>query len=235
MLASGMAPFEGTASVLNASDFEAGSVYLLRLEANGQSDTRSEDEVSFSIPDPKYSLIPLEAGNLREQDVLGMSMDGSGTLVAMGGDFIGEIWLLDTGANVLRKLAIPLQNTNGFQLSSDGRRLVFAGASPFILRILVLDTMELRSAPLNLFPFFGVNRTGDRIAVWAVDPASNTEQFYVYDDATEKVRRLTNDPQAVDPNVRCPRLVVGAGVDPLLRQISARNKLVSAASRRCWL
>jgi hypothetical protein len=32
-----------------------------------------------------------------------------------------------------------------------------------------------------------------------------------------------------------PMAMEQLGVDPILRQFSARNKLVSAGSRRCWL
>ena len=209
VVAQGSGEVSGVVATLSADGFLAGAKYTLRLQAGNAIGEQSEDQEWFSLSAPKYALVPLEAGNLRQQLRGGLTMDGSGTLTAMGGDPFGEIWLLDSMSNTLRKFMIPLANTDGFRLSADGRRLVFAGSNPWILRILSLDTMELKRVPLNISAFFGVDRVGQRIAVYAVEPESNTLQFYVYDDAAGEIRQLTNHPRAVDQNVRCPRYLVG--------------------------
>jgi len=198
---------------LSADALGAGARYAVELHATDTAGTEATARTAFLIPDPQYALIPLEAGNMTTQTEGGLAIDGSGTLVAMGGNQLGDIWLLDTLANRVQYLQIPLSNTDGFRLSADGHRLVFAGSSPFRLGILSLDSLEISRGPQNVSLFLTTDRSGQRVAVQAVDPDTNTLQYYFFNDATGEVRQLTNDPQAIDWNGACPRIV---GTTPMI-------------------
>ena len=181
-----------------AADLAAGDTYTLVLQATDAAGASATDQVEFLIPDPQYTLIPLEPGNNSRLLDYGMSMDRTGTLVAMGGSLFGDIVLIDTASNSLRTIHLDLQGSGDFSLSGDGRRLVFGGYRPAqALLILDLQTQEITLGPYTwTAALFSVDAAGQRIAFQSGGDLDSLQYFF-YDDSTKTTKQLTQGANAI--------------------------------------
>ncbi|MFI5364032.1 MAG: hypothetical protein ACHQ4J_00260 [Candidatus Binatia bacterium] len=196
-----------------ADGLSAGETYTLSLEAEDTGGVNTSADVSFLIPDPQYTLIPLEAGNMSLPFWFGLSMDSSGNIVAMGGNQFDDVQVVDAIDNAYTTIHLNLQGSGAFQLSGDGLRLVFGGTfgTTFAFGSLALDTQALTQGPLsNTTNWFSTDRTGRRLAfqsTFDLDPSvgnsGSTPQYFLYDFTTTEIQQLTNDPNAVNYSRPC--------------------------------
>ncbi len=217
-LASGSTSVTDRVADLTADALEAGSRYTLELHAHDIAGAEATARASFLIPDPQYTLIPLEPGNFSRTFNAGLTIDGSGNRAVFGGASgdPGQVFILDALSGTLRDARI-IASSEGQKLSADGRRFFFhGGAPPRPLRLgiefLELDTGRFTLAVLDGDAFFSVDRTGQRVAFQSVDPDSNSVQYYFYDEATQQMRQLTSN-AVIDLNGVCPRQI---GTTPMI-------------------
>jgi hypothetical protein len=240
-LASGSAAVADRAVAQVAADvLVAGETYTLALSATDTGGHTAANEVSFLIPDPQYTLIPLEPGNLSHLVSSGLSMDALGNVVAMGTTRFGDIAILDAVTNKLRTVHLDLQGSDNFRLSRDGQRIVFGGVFPkagFLRGIGVFDlasqtvTQGPRSSATN---FLSTDRAGRHVAFQSnldLDPRvgnpDGTLQYFLYDDAIREVRQLTSDPKAIVYGGGCPTI---SGTTPVISADGGTIALVTSAS-----
>lgn len=240
-LASGSAAVaDRTVAQVGADALVAGETYTLALSATDGVGHTATTELSFLIPDPQYTLIPLEPGNLSHLVSSGLSMDASGNLVAMGTTRFGDIAIFDAVTNKLRTVHLDLQGSDNFRLSGDGQRIVFGGVFPeagFLRGIGVLDlasqkiTQGPRTAATNLFT---TDRAGRLVAFQSnfdLDPrVGNPDgalQYFLYDAVTNEVRQLTADPNAIRYEGACPSI---SGTTPAISADGGTIALVTSAS-----
>jgi Tol biopolymer transport system component len=204
-LAAGTEPVDNReVAQVAAADLVAGETYTLLLQGTDAAGTSETAQVEFLIPDPQYTLIPLEPGNNSRPLDYGMSMDRTGTLVAMGGSLFGDIVLVDTASNSLRTIHLDLQGSGDFRLSGDGRHLVFGSYRPAqALLILDLQTQEITLGPYTwTAALFSVDAAAQRI-VFQSGADLNSLQYFLYDDATKTTQQLTQYPNAIDYSGPC--------------------------------
>ncbi len=219
-LASGNKPVADHAVAdLTADALEAGSRYTLELHAHDTAGAEATARASFLIPDPQYTLIPLEPGNFSRGVGAALTVDGSGNLAVFGGapGEPAQIFILNALSGTLRDAAIIIASSEGQKLSADGRRFFFRGGAPprphrSGIEFLELDTGRFTLAVPDPTQFFSVDRTGGRVAFQGVDPDSNTVQYFLYDEATQQTRQLTRD-AIIDLNGLCPRPI---GTTPMI-------------------
>ncbi len=227
-LAEGTGPVtDSTVATVAADRLEPGATYLLTLEVQDTVGTATTDTVTLFIPDLQYAVIPLEQLSMSRIVQGGLALDGSGGLAAIGGERFYDINLVHAGTGSVEQLRVPLQATDAFQLSQDGKRLVYAGAEPFALGFVDLDSHIVRNgvATRGLSQFFTADRTGQRVAVQAPCVAGRgAPQYCVYDDLTKTTVNLTNDENAIDFYGSCPAIV---GTTPV---ISADGTTVAFAT-----
>ena len=193
-LAAGAEPVDNRDVVqVAATDLVAGETYTLVLQATDAAGTRETAQVDFLIPDPQYTLIPLEPGNTSLPYWSGFSMDESGKLVAVMGNRFGDVRIIDFGARVMHTLRLDLQGSEGYRLSGDGRRLIFGGvlSTGWRLGILDLATDAITDGPATRFPaLFSTDFAGQRIAFQSGGDLDSLE-YFLYDDSTETTQQLT--------------------------------------------
>jgi hypothetical protein len=113
-----------------ADALEAGSTYTLILRAADTAGTSAEAQSSIRIPDPQYTLIPLEARNLARGSEHSLALDASGNLSIIGGRarFGGELIVRDSSVGTVRRVYIQLSSSSGLVLSRDAQRLFYFGS-----------------------------------------------------------------------------------------------------------
>lgn len=190
-------------ATIAADDLQRGQTYTLVLDAQDTAGNMATDRVSFLVPDPQYTLIPLEPGNFSRPAAPGISLNGAGNIVAFAGSYDlttrnTEVLIADVASGVLQTLQLPL--FGDFRLARDGLRLDFAG--PF-LGIYAWNDGTITQGPGIAPRPFNVDQTGLHIVfqdyVFNPDnPDAPTVQFF-YDDALDHtLQQLTHDPQAID-------------------------------------
>jgi hypothetical protein len=170
---------------------------------------------------------------------VGYSMDGSGNLVAMGGNRVGDIQLLDAATNALRTAHLNLQGSEDFRLSGDRQRLAFGGIFPEANFLRAFGILDLASQSITQGPassatnFFTTDRTGRWLAFQSnvdLDPSvgnlAGTLQYYLYNDDSKEVRQLTKDPEAIDYQAPCP---TRSGTTPAISRDGTAIALVTSA------
>jgi hypothetical protein len=182
-----------------AADLVAGETYTLALQATDAAGTRETAQVDFLIPDPQYTLIPLEPGNMSQPYWAGFSMDASGKLVALMGNRFGDVRIIDFGTNAMQTVRLDLQGSDGYRLSGDGRRLIFGGVFRTGWRLAFLDlaTQATTDGPATMFAgLFSTDFAGQRIAFQSGGDL-NSLQYFLYDDSTKTTQQLTQDANAI--------------------------------------
>ncbi|MFQ5668349.1 MAG: hypothetical protein ACE5I7_18220 [Candidatus Binatia bacterium] len=226
----------GAVAELSAHALEAGVRYTLELRAHDTAGAEAAARVSFLIPDPQYTLVPLEPGNFSVGVEATLSIDAFGDLVAFGGPRTGasadaEIVLFYPKVPALRSVRVTIASSEGQQLSKDGRRFFFRGGPPqpsgIGIGFLDLRTDQFTPVAPGGEQLFTVDHGGQRLAFLALDPDSNTEQYYLYDEATQEVRQLTTDPQAFRLNRVCPQPI---GATPMLSGDGDTVALITSAT-----
>jgi hypothetical protein len=212
---------EGVVARLTAESLRAGIEYTLRLSARDIFGGESTTDAAVLVPDPLYSLIPVEAGNFSRRTQYGLSLDESGTLIAFGGENYGDIRMFDVPTSSLTQFHVPLAASEGQKLTADGRRYLFRQLSK--LGFYDLRSQMLLDGPSATSAFFSADRTGRLIAFQSnfdLDPSvgnpDRTLQYFLYDDETKAVRQLTNDPNAIIYNSNypfCPGII---GTTPMI-------------------
>jgi hypothetical protein len=231
---------EGTESIddrpvaqVAAQDLTPGETYALTLQAVDSSGAAASDRVSFLVPDPQYTLIPLQPGNMSRPVSSGLSMDASGNRVVMGTTRFGDLAILDAATNAVQSVHLELQGSGNFRLSGSGQRIVFGGAFPRLGFTRALGILDLTSGAITQGPLtastnlLSTDDTGARVAfqsTFDLDPAlgnaDHSPQYFLYDDETKQVRQLTSDPNAINYLGPC-------STDPL---ISADGRTVAFLS-----
>jgi hypothetical protein len=176
-----------------AADLVAGETYTLVLQAADTARARETGQIDFLIPDPQYTLIPLEPGNNSRPMWSGFSMDANGRLVVMGGYRFGDVIIIDTATNTARTLHLDLQNSDAIRLSGDGQRLIFGGGygTGWTLALVDLATDAITDGPATRFAgLFSTDFMGQRIA-YKSGGDLNGLQYFLYDDSTKTTRQLT--------------------------------------------
>jgi Tol biopolymer transport system component len=221
---------------LAADTLVPGETYRLTLTAQDADEATGIAQVRFLVPDPQYTLGPLEPGNLSRTFFYGLSLDGSGNLVAQGGNRFGDVLLVNTADNT-RQVLRPGEPEE-FHLSADGQRLIFGGSgldSHRGLNIAELATGAVRPGPrTDAFLFFTTDAAGRRIAFQSnfdLDPRvgnpDGTLQYFLYDDETKEIRQLTNDPDAIVYGSDCPS---SDGTTPAISEDSTTVVFASKSS-----
>ena len=206
---------DGPVAQVKADALAPGEPDTLVLEAADTAGMTASDRVSFLIPDPQYTLVPLDSGNNSRPTWSGLSMDSSGNVVAMGGNQFGDVQVVHAAENDFATIHLNLASSDAIRLSGDGQRLIFDGGFPgtvfSALGIFVLDTQAITEGPVgNPSSLISTDRTGRWIAFQSgfdLDPGVGNPggalQYFLYDAATTEVRQLTSDPKAIDYSGPC--------------------------------
>jgi hypothetical protein len=214
-LAGGDHPVAGEVAGVAAERLERGRSYWLRLRAEEDGGAGSTHEVRFLVPDPQYVLIPLEAGNMTARASSGLSMNSTGRFTAFGGAGVEDISIYDAAAGTLRGVQLPIQGTEDWRLSGDGRKIAFGGSfrGPVgsVLAIYDLETGAITHGPRTTSPFLSVDHRGERVAFNV--SLETTRQHAVYDFSTGELRQLTNEEIGVDSR-NCP--APSRGITPMI-------------------
>ena len=213
-LASGNRTVDDTAvAQIDTTSLTAGESYLVTLAVTSGGTSTSATS-TFSIADPRFTLIPLEQGNLSERGYSTYGVDGQGRQVLyspIGGD-PAPLTIINRDTGARETLPVELSSTEGVKFSGDGRRLFFKGrfSHPGPLGVGYLD-LHSRSGTLisDLASFFfSVSETGEGVAyqksVPRVDPNTENRQYFLFDETTHEHRQLTNDPAAIRATRNCP-------------------------------
>ncbi len=211
-LASGVLPVDDQpVAQVAADDLTLGEQYQLVLDATDTAEATAEARLEFLVPDPQYTLIPLEPGNFSQAPFEGLSVDASGTTIAFGGTGVKrlnvEVSVLNSPAAILKSIFVPLASTEGQKLSADGLRFFFYGISSASSSIdyVVLAPGVLSEGPPTSSALFTVDTTGNVIAYQSVDPAipppgggsGGSMQYFLYNTDSQTARQITRDPEAV--------------------------------------
>ncbi|MFI5397569.1 MAG: hypothetical protein ACHQ9S_18690, partial [Candidatus Binatia bacterium] len=232
-LTAGTEPVQGAqVASLAAATLTAGAQYTLRLVATDSGGTATA-ESTFTIPDPQYTLIPLQEGNLSRPGWGTYAVDepGNQVIYAVDGPEPIPFDLLDRQSGQRKRLLIPLNSSEGMKFSGDGTRLFFTGTfRQSGYSVDGLGYRDLNSGADSLVaqyasPYFTVDRTGGRVALWEF-MEDYTKQFFLYDEATQALRQLTTDPKAIVSGV-CPAWF---GTTPLITDDGATVILITSAT-----
>ncbi len=209
-LASGVLPVDDQPVAQVAADgLTLGEQYQLILNATDVAGGTAQAELALLVPDPQYTLIPLEPGNFSRTILTGVSVDDSGHVISFGGEPAArglnwDVFILNTASGTLRTLGVPVGNSSaGLQLSADGNRFFFKGVTG--IDFFDLDTGNLIHGPETSSFLFSFDRTGHHIAYQAPDPnipdstggSGGSLQYYLYDTDSQEAREITQDPQAI--------------------------------------
>jgi Tol biopolymer transport system component len=213
--------FDRDVAQVAAEALPAGEAYTLSLDATDTAGVTADAKVSFLIPDPQYTLIPLEPGNMSrlKSSLAALSVDDSGHVVSFGGlpaprGSNYDILILNSATPLLRTIAVPVASSDGLGLTRDGRRFLLKALTTIDYFDLTADAIV--SGPASTSFLFTTDRTGRWIAYQASDPTipnpngmpGGALQYFLYDDDTQTLRQLTHDPRAIvysaEPDA-CPR------------------------------
>ncbi len=218
LLAEGVGDVDGVVGELWAGTLRAGEAYELVLRTVG-----GEHRVPFMLPDPKYTLIPLTAGDFELNRMEGQSVDRSGRVVMFGARSPEFVNILDRQTGELRQWPITLTATAHQRLAGDGRRFFYEGFFSFDgettmgIGYLDLSSGALVGMARGRTYQFAVDHTGERLAFQLTpNPTERLpkQQYYVFDG--EEVIQITNSPDAVVASsgpLDCPRQI---GSRPLI-------------------
>jgi hypothetical protein len=207
MLASGAGAVAGaTVAEIDPAALVAGQSYTLTLTATDSADGATA-AATFTIPDPQYTLIPLESGNMSQTLNSTYAVDGPGRQIIFSAGVADPppLDLLERQSGHRKQLSIPQDSNEGLKFSGDGTRLFYTGffhEGGFLVE--GLGYQDLASGTNVLFvdqaayPFFTVAYAGQRVALQTFPPDRMTEQYFLYDRATNAMRQLTSDPAAID-------------------------------------
>ncbi len=224
-----------------ADTLQAGNTYQLLLRAEDTAGQVATAETTFRVPDPQYTLIPLESGNHSRNFLEGLSVDATGGLVTAGGEIsftgVEHIDVLDLRTGALRTITLAIAGSGVQKLARDGQRFFYHGSfvQP-IAPVLGVGFVDLATEKQTLVGpnaqiFFDVSADGHRVAFQARPPSSGERkplQYFLYDEAAGEIRQLTDDPNAiVYTNDACPRL---RGTTPLLTADGSRVVLITGAT-----
>jgi hypothetical protein len=229
-LANGAGPVsEATVAELQTDLLNGGEPYTLTLEAMDAAVSATATS-TFTIPDPEYTLIPLETGNLSKRGYSTYAVDGPGKQVlyssATGDPAPLTVIHRDTGKRDL--LLVPLGSTEGVQFSGDGARLLFKGDFPggFGLGYLGLNSGSSSLISERTSFFFSADETGGRVA-YQGGATDNTTQYFLFDETMQERRQLTTDPGAIQFTRDCPGQF---GTTPQITADGATVVLITAAT-----
>jgi hypothetical protein len=183
----------------------AGESYALTLVATTTAGATASTVATFSIPDPQYTLIPLEEGNLSQRGYATYAVDepGNQVIYSSANGEPAPITLVDRRTGKRDVLLIPLDSNEGFTFSGDGSRLFFTGHvrkdDGFVYH--GLWYLDLSSRTYSFIAqyasfFFSVDSSGHRVAYQA-EFADGTWQYFLYDETIKDARQLTTDPAAI--------------------------------------
>ncbi len=194
-----------TVAEVDADALAAGAFYTLTLSVI-DGDANATAVATFTVPDPQYTLIPLEEGNLSHRGYFIYAADSSGDQVLYspktGDPFPLEVIHRQTGQR--DAFSLRLDNTTGPKFSGDGTRLFYTGLfRQGGFTIFGLGYRDLNSGADVLLvdqssnPFFTVDYLGQHVAF------QTGAQYFFYDQTTSERRQLTTDPAAIDFNSGC--------------------------------
>ncbi len=253
-LAQGEGAVSRSVAQVSADTLSAGETYDLILSANDTAGGSTSATVSFLIPDPQYTLIPLDAGSMIGMSFGALSLDASGNRIAFGGKWkanSADLLILDAPTATLRVFDLRLFSSSGSKLTKDGQRLFFPGIftnlDDYGIGFVDVEGGAINGIVPTASQFFSIDRRGRRIAFQSqhdLDPSIGnpvgTLQYFVYDEETRRVTQVTADPHAIDWNASCPRL---GGTTPLISAdgsivvfvTSATLGIVSDSETRCHI
>ncbi len=200
-------------ATLSADALTPGASFSLILDGEDTSGNVVSQRVTGVVPDPQYALIPLEAGNFSRNVVPGVSLDGSGDVVAFGGERGTleegtDVFIFDAPRGSAQRVRLAL--AGDFRLSPDAARLVFNGLFPLTppyfdpaLGILVREGQALSKIQQPPIGPFTLSRTGTRGAFEGVyffpdeEDVAFVEYFY-FDDVAQETRQLTTLTDVID-------------------------------------
>ena len=214
-LATGTEPVrDGVVAELTADQLVAGKPYTLVLVAASERGTAGA-EVAFSVPDPLYTLIPLEAGTYARLKYPIYGGDASGNRLFYSGPVADptELILLDRDTGRRQSVRLDIWGTEGVKLSGDGLRLIFRGSFRLPGNVFEsgLGYLDLNTNALSLVApggeqFFSTDLTGRRLVYQGLT-AARALRYFFYDETMSEPLQLTNDPSAIvlspDPTF-CP-------------------------------
>jgi hypothetical protein len=235
--------FDRDVALVAAEELTLGETYTLSLEATDTAGVTADAKVGFLIPDPQYTLIPLEPGNVLPLALYGLSVDASGDTISFVGRNVNrsniDVLILNPKPGLLRTIVVPLAATEGQKLSRDGLQFFFfaiANNGTFI-DYFGLTTATLTQGPATSSELFTIDRTGRWIAYQALDPTipnpngmpGGALQYFLYDHDSGEVLQLTHDPRAIvypDPldDAACPRTI---GTTPLISEDGTTAVLIT--------
>ena len=154
-----------------------------------------------------YALIPLDAGNFSRSIPGGIAVDDSGSIVIVGGRQTGDLRILRPSLGQEEVASIPMQATQGQQLSGNGERFFFRSRFDGTGQIafLKLDDLSVTPGPATESESFSVDATGHGIVFQGLTEhtGKSSLQYLFYDTDLGVVRQLTDDPNAVRTDLPC--------------------------------
>jgi hypothetical protein len=189
-------------------------------------------ETTFRIPDPLFTVVPMEPGNPSRSFFSGVFIDSPGDRVIVSSHKLGEINLLDRSSGRVQPFRIG--DVGGpWQLSRDGGR--------FFVRIPDVSFVDLQTGGLKVVApdaseFYSADFLGRHVAVQKEPPVPRPPdarpqlQYFLYDDGGLQLRQLTNDPNAIRQQTSvddCPR---SGGTKPLITADGEHVVLITSAA-----
>lgn len=214
---------------------QPGQDYTVVLRVADTTDTSATAQTSFHFSDPQFQMIPMEPGNHLQGFIDGMSVDSTGSLIAIGGLLIGDLDIVHRLSGRWDHRTIPLASTRSQQLTRDASRFYFQGT----FRTLGIGYLDVGSGDVvevapDAIEFFTVDAHGQRLAFEKrvrLDPAqSSVLEYFVEDSSLAAATRITDDPNAIvftgDPTA-CPR---NSATTPLIDAAGDRIVILSSTT-----
>jgi len=223
-----------TVAQVNADTLLAGTSYNLTLAVT-DDDRTATAVATITVPDPQYTLIPLEPGNLSHRGYHTLNVDASGNQVlyssATGDPAPITVLYRQTGRRDV--VLLQLGNTTGPKFSGDGVRLFYEGFfQQGGFTVSGLGYRELISGADRLlvgrpsYPVFTVDALGQRVAFQ--DTAQDrAKHYFLYDQSSNTARQLTTDPAAININSACTAML---GTTPLITADGSRVVIITSAT-----